>query len=108
MAEPALARLGDGELRHVSLGAGGRWILVEPAPGVLSASLDAAVEDLGLRGFRSVIAHPERHAHGDLAEHLASLVARGALVQVTAAMLEQEEASGLIVELAERGLVHLL
>jgi protein-tyrosine phosphatase len=108
VAEPTLARLDDDELRRVSLGAGGRWILVEPAPGVLSASLDAAVEDLGLRGFRSVIAHPERHAHGDLAEHLASLVGRGALVQVTAAMLEREEAAPLIVELAERGLVHLL
>ena len=108
VAETALHGLTDGELASVSLGGGGRWILVEPAPGPLGPSLDVAVHDLSRRGFRSVIAHPERHAHGELDRHLAALVERGALVQVTAAMLEHEHAAPVILRLAGQGLVHLL
>jgi len=108
VAETALPGLTDDELRLASLGGGGRWILLEPAPGPLGDSLDAAVEALQRRGFRSVIAHPERHPHAQLGAHLARLVRRGALVQATAAMLEHEQASPVIVELAQRGLVHLL
>jgi protein-tyrosine phosphatase len=108
VAETALSGLTDDELRGVSLGGEGRWILVEPAPGPLGPSLEGAVQSLDERGFRSVIAHPERHAHGDLRGRLGSLVERGALVQVTAAMLEHEHAAPMMVELAECGLVHLL
>jgi protein-tyrosine phosphatase len=108
LAETALEGLDDWELRAVSLGGGGRWILLEPAPGPLGESLAEAVDELRRRGFRSVIAHPERHALPDLAIRLAGLVDRGALVQVTAAMLEDEHAAPTIVDLAERGLVHLL
>jgi protein-tyrosine phosphatase len=108
VAETALPGLDDEKLRLASLGGGGRWILLEPAPGPLRESLDAAVEDLAQRGFGCVIAHPERHPHADLTAHLARLVTRGALVQVTAAMLEHEHASPVIVELAGKGLVHLL
>jgi protein-tyrosine phosphatase len=108
VAESALPGLDDAELRAVTLGGGGRWILLEPAPGPLAATLDAAVDDLTRRGFRSLIAHPERHAHGDLAGHLTRLVDRGALVQVTAAFLEHEHAAPTILDLADRGLVHIL
>jgi protein-tyrosine phosphatase len=108
VAQTALAGLSDAELRDATLGGGGRWILLEPAPGPLGEALDAAVEELAGRGFRSVIAHPERHAHEWLGDHLARLVERGALVQVTAAFLEAGQAAPAIVELAERGLVHLL
>jgi protein-tyrosine phosphatase len=108
VAETALGGLDDGELRAVTLGGGGRWILLEPAPGPLGDSLDAAVAELSARGFRSVIAHPERHAHEELAGHLARLAEAGALVQVTAAMLEHEHAAPVILDLAGRGLVHLL
>ena len=108
VAETSLTGLSDEELRDVSLGGGGRWILVEPAPGPLGSSLDRAVQLLRERGFRSVIAHPERHAHADLKQHLGALVELGALVQVTAAMLEHEHAAPVILELAECGLVHLL
>jgi tyrosine-protein phosphatase YwqE len=108
IAETALARLGDSELRAVSLGGGGRWILLEPAPGPLTDTLDAAVDALERRGFRSVIAHPERHAHAYLRGHLSRLVDRGVLVQVTAAMLEHDHAAPVIVDLAQQGLVHLL
>jgi protein-tyrosine phosphatase len=108
VAETALDGLEDAELRAAALGGGGRWLLLEPAPGPLSQSLDAAVGELGRRGFRSVIAHPERHAHADLAAHLERLSGLGALVQVTAAFLEHEHAAPVIVGLAEQGLVHLI
>jgi tyrosine-protein phosphatase YwqE len=55
-----------------------------------------------------VIAHPERHADESLDHRLAALVDQGALVQVTAAMLEHEHAAPVIARLAEQGLVHLL
>jgi len=108
VAETAVAGMSDAELRAATLGGGGRWILLEPAPGPLAATLDAAVDDLTRRGFRSLIAHPERHAHGDIAGHLTRLVDRGALIQVTAAFLEHEHAAPTILELADRGLVHVL
>ncbi len=108
VAETAVTGLGDAELGAVSLGGAGRWILLEPAPGPLGDSLDTTVDTLSARGFRSVIAHPERHAHQDFKSNLARLVERGALVQVTAAMLEHEHAAPVIVDLAEHGLVHLI
>ncbi|MBN1530969.1 MAG: hypothetical protein JW895_18040 [Thermoleophilaceae bacterium] len=108
VAETAADALSDHELRQVSLGGGGRWILLEPAPGALGDRLDGCVERLAARGFRSVIAHPERHAAADLAPRLRRLVDAGALVQVTAAMLEHEHAAPVIVDLAERRLVHLV
>ncbi len=108
VAETAVAGLDDAELRAVSLGGGGRWILLEPAPGPLGDSLDATVEKLSARGFRSIIAHPERHADQHFEDRLANLVRRRALVQVTAAMLEHEHAAPVIVGLAEHGLVHLI
>ena len=108
VAESALPGLGDAELRAVSLGGGGRWILLEPAPGPIGETLLEAVERLALRGFGSVIAHPERHAGPDLAERLHDLVGAGALVQLTAALLEDRGAEEWLLGLAARGLVHLL
>ena len=64
MSEPMLDQLDDEDLRRVSLGGGG-WILVEPRPGPLSDHLELAVDALTRRGFRSLVAHPERHAGGD-------------------------------------------
>src|SRR5699024_4492855 len=40
VAETAIDGLDDEDLRHVSLGGGGAWVLVEPAPGPLGDSLD--------------------------------------------------------------------
>jgi protein-tyrosine phosphatase len=108
VAQTTLDGLDGRELGLVTLGGGGRWLLVEPAPGPLTSSLDDAVDGLAQRGFRSVIAHPERHAHDDLARHLGRLTRRGALIQVTAAMLEDEHAAPVVLDLARRGLVHLL
>lgn len=108
VAETAVAGLGHDELRAATLGGGGRWILLEPAPGPLGDSLDATVGALARQGFRSVVAHPERHAHEWLGDHLARLVDQGALVQVTAASLEAGQAAPVMLDLAERGLVHLV
>lgn len=107
VAEPVLARLDDAELRAVALG-GGRFVLLEPVAGPLSDRLDAAVERLRRRGFRALIAHPERHLAEDLFARLARLVERGALVQATAAALERGPAVEGMRALAARGLVHVL
>jgi len=108
VAEERAAELSDEELAAVSLGGGGRWILLEPAPGPLGDGLQAAIEHLGERGRRCVVAHPERHAAADLGDRLAAAVAAGALVQVTAALVAEGDAAPAILELAARGLVHVL
>ena len=106
VAETAIGGLGDEELAAVALG--GRWILLEPAPGPLSDSLADAVGELARRGFRSLIAHPERHPGPDLAERLARLVEEGALVQMTAALIAAGPAAEAMLDLASKGLVHVL
>lgn len=106
VAETAVAGLDDDELRQVALG--GRWVLLEPAPGPLGDSLAEAVAELDRRGFRSLIAHPERHPAADMGERLAALVERGALVQMTAALLVESPAAPAMLDLAARGLVHVL
>lgn len=108
VAETALRHAADDELRLVSVGGGGRWILVEPAPGALSSSLAESVERLFERGFRSLIAHPERHLGSDTDQRLASLIDRGALVQATAAYLLAEATAPTMTALAARGLIHVL
>lgn len=107
VSEPMLDELDDEDVRRVSLGGGG-WILVEPRPGPLSDHLELAVGALTSRGFRSLIAHPERHAAGDFRQRLAALVAAGALIQVTAALIADGPAAPLMLELAALGLVHVL
>jgi len=100
--------LEDSELAAVALGGSRRWILLEPPPGPLDSRLDDAVEALHGRGFRALIAHPERHAGPDLIERLRRLVLRGALVQATAAYFTDPEASPAMLELARAGVIHVL
>jgi protein-tyrosine phosphatase len=107
VSEPMLDELSDDVLRKVALG-DGRWILVEPRPGPLSEHLENAVLRLEARGFRSVIAHPERHPGIDFHDRLAALVEMGALVQATAALVAEGPASDYLLELAGEGLIHLL
>jgi protein-tyrosine phosphatase len=108
VAEATALQLDAAELRAASLGAGGGWILLEPAPGPLSDSLGDAVEALARRGLRSLVAHPERHLASDLADRLVALVNRGALVQATAASVVDDAAGPAMLGLAERGVVHVL
>jgi protein-tyrosine phosphatase len=106
VAETAVDGLDDDELATVALG--GHWILLEPAPGPLGDTLVAAAAGLRRRGFRCVIAHPERHPGPNMAERLTDLVRAGCLVQATAALVAEGPASQPLVELACRGLVHVL
>jgi tyrosine-protein phosphatase YwqE len=104
----ALDGLEDRDLSAVSLGGGGRWILLEPGPGPLDDSFEDAVHRLHDRGFRALIAHPERHGSNDLLERLGRLIASGALVQATAAFFtEQPNRSGMLA-LAGAGAIHVL
>ncbi len=107
VAETALERLDEDELRAVTLGGGG-WILLEPRPGPLGDSLLAAVTDLGERGHRALIAHPERHVSADMLERICALIAAGALIQCTAAYLISGPPRQGMLALAGAGLIHVL
>lgn len=108
VAVTSLPELDDDALASLSLGGGGRWILLEPAPGPLDLRLTRAVVDLRRRGFAAVIAHPERHGSPDLFTRLHELVARGALVQATAAYFTHPSTREGMRALAGAGLVHVL
>jgi protein-tyrosine phosphatase len=108
VAEPGAVGLSDEDLRSVTLGGGGRWILLEPRAGPLSDALSETIGALGARGFSCVVAHPERHPVADLAERLEEAARLGALVQATAALLEDGPAAPVLLDLAARGLVHVL
>jgi protein-tyrosine phosphatase len=108
LAELSVPDAADADLRAVSLSRNGCWLLLEPRPGPIGDELLATVEVLAGRGFRCIIAHPERHAGARFREHLEALVARGALIQVTAALIADGPAAPTMLELAGEGLVHLL
>jgi protein-tyrosine phosphatase len=108
VAAAMLDSLDEAELRLVSIGGTGRWVLLEPSPGPLSDALIAAVDRLAQRGIRAVIAHPERHLGRDYHKQLAALTDRGALIQVTAALVLESATGPTLVDLAARGLAHLV
>lgn len=108
VAETMVEMVDDNDLRNVSLGRNGVWLLIEPKPGPLGPPLVNTVDDLRKRGFRTVVAHPERHPGVDFREQLETLVAHGALIQATAALIAEGPASPFLLELANEGLVHLL
>ena len=107
VAETAVEDLERGGAGRVALG-GGRWILLEPAPGPLGDSLLRRVAHLAERGHRALVAHPERHLSADMFERMAALVVAGALVQATADFFLREEMAAGMLALAEAGLVHVL
>ena len=108
VAVSTLDRLDDDELAAVSLGGSRRWILLEPDPGPLDDSLHAAVAALRNRGFRSLIAHPERHLAADLIARLQRLTAEGALVQATAEHLVDPPTREGMLALGAAGVIHVL
>lgn len=108
VAQTEVDMLGDDDLRAVSLGGAGGWILLEPAPGPLDARLELSVERLKARGLRAVVAHPERHADADLEMRLRTLAAQGCLIQWTAAFVADPAMAEPIGRWARMGLVHLL
>ena len=105
--------LDDDELRGLSLGGNGRDLLVETPYGPVSDLFEEQVFSLSLRGFRILLAHPERNrAFQENPERLAGLVGRGVLLQVTAEALlrsPRRSATGrAATELIERGLTMVL
>ena len=108
VAAPVLAGLDDDELAAVSLGGAGGWLLVEPAAGPLDDRLAAAVDHARSRGYRTLIAHPERHLGPDLVPRLAALIRRGALVQATADYLVDPALRPGMLELVRAGVIHVL
>jgi protein-tyrosine phosphatase len=107
VAEAAVEELDEEELAKVALG-GGRWVLLEPAPGPLSESLIHRVEHLAERGYRALVAHPERHLSADMFKRLERLIAGGALVQATADFFLREQTAAGMRALAGAGLIHVL
>jgi protein-tyrosine phosphatase len=108
LAASLIDQLDDVELRAMTLGGGGRWLLLEPAPGPLDDDLDRAVGNIHQRGFRALIAHPERHLAADLVDRLTRLTAQGALVQATAASFTDRGVRDGMIHLAEQGVIHVL
>ncbi len=107
VAETAVDGLDEDEIAEVALGRG-RWILLEPAPGPLGDSLLRTIEALGERGYRALVAHPERHLSADMYERIAGLVAAGAMVQATADFFLRERTAAGMEALAAAGLIHVL
>jgi protein-tyrosine phosphatase len=108
VAATAVDRCEPAQLRKVSLGGAGGWILLEPAPGPLAAELLEPARRIHEAGMGVVVAHPERHAGADLEAQLEALVAAGCLIQWTAAFVAAARPGELVLRLAERGLLHLL
>jgi protein-tyrosine phosphatase len=83
------ARLEDDELRRFGLGGNPALLLLEFPYLGWPLQLADLVFDLQLRGFRVVLAHPERNADVQLdPERLRPLVDSGVIVQLTAASLD--------------------
>ena len=107
-----LWQLDDDEVRRFTYGGAGRYLLVEFPYSGWPRLADQTVQLLAGTGIRTVFAHPERNdaVHDDPAR-LGPLVARGALVQLTAGSLTglhgapAREASRKLVGL---GLAHVL
>lgn len=108
VAQTAAEHLTAEELHRVSLGGAGGWILLEPAPGPLADALTHTVDMLALRGARTIIAHPERHADAELERRLVAFARRGCLIQWTAEFVAQAQEDDLVLRYARDGLVHLL
>jgi len=108
VAAAELDALDDPELSAVSLGGTGRWILLEPAPGPIDDRLERAVRVLRARGFRALVAHPERHLAPDLIPRLGRLIDQGSLVQATAAFFVDQDSREGMLALAGAGVIHVL
>jgi protein-tyrosine phosphatase len=110
--EIAMTRAGDiraEELSRLTLG-GGRWLLIEPPFTPTADGLDLLIGDLQSRGYRVVLAHPERcpSFHSDRSM-LERLIDSGVLGSLTAGSLDGRF-GGLVrrfaLELVRDGLVH--
>ena len=84
-----LADLDDDDLRRMGLGGNPRYVLLETPYAGWPPGLDQVLFQLQVRGFRVVLAHPERNGEVQARPELVRpLVDAGALMQVTAASLD--------------------
>jgi protein-tyrosine phosphatase len=103
----------DEDLRLVSYGQRGNTLLVETPYGPLPTSFEELLFRLTLKGFRLLLAHPERNPsfQSDL-ERLAELVRRGTLMQVTASSLVRppkgSRSAATAHRIVEQGLAHVI
>jgi protein-tyrosine phosphatase len=109
IAMPVISELSDGELGSFGL-AGGRCLLVESPFAPQPQILESIVFDLQLRGFRPVLAHPERSPafQPDL-ERLGEMVQRGVRCSITATSMSGRFGSTVrrfTMRMLREGLVH--
>ena len=105
-----LLELDDDELRAVRLG-DGTHLLVEPPFAAPVPALENVLFDLQARGFRVLIAHPERCAATADPDRAADLASRGIALQVTAASLLGKFGSpvrAIALEMLARGIVDVV
>lgn len=114
-AEVAIERLrylGVAEMRRLTLGGTGVYMLVETPYTVFPARLPLLVQGLRDRGITPVMAHPERCRDVQRSPDIIRLaVERGALVQVTAGSVVGDLGEGPLQaarHLLRRSLVHLI
>lgn len=87
LAMTLVPEIAPAELARLGLG-GSRWLLVEPPFTSLVIGLDRIIADLAKKGYRAILAHPERcQAFQRDREPLERLVGSGVLVSVTAGSL---------------------
>jgi protein-tyrosine phosphatase len=105
-------RATDEELVLASFGQRGTDLLVETPYGVLPGNFEDLLFNLSARGFRVLLAHPERSPSFQADhERVAALVERGVLLQITAPALvagRHSRSRRFALGLVERGLAHVL
>ena len=80
-----LASMSDQELDMASVGGGGMWLMLEMPFEGWPIRLPEILSDLEMRGYRVILAHPERaDAIQRAPDRMRDIVGRGALVQLTA------------------------
>jgi protein-tyrosine phosphatase len=104
---------GDDSLRLVSYGQQGTDLLLETPYGELPGTFERLVAQLAARGYRIVLAHPERNpTYQQQPRRLLELVGHGVLLQVTASALVADRRSARSRVLAEalirEGIAHLI
>lgn len=84
-------RMTDADLAAASLGGNGRWVLLEMPFTGWPLDLARILDDLDMRGFAAVLAHPERaDSVQRQPDRLRDAIGRGALTQITASSLTGE------------------
>ena len=112
LAVDRIPRLGEHELRRLTLAGSGQYLLVETPYYGWPPELAEQLLELRMAGFTPVLAHPERNAHVQRAPSLlAPFVQGGALIQVTAASVDGRLGAAsrqTAFHLIEAGLAHML